>query len=66
LVAERQASVGPLEREIYDMTRADLPPGGSASASARVVMLLGQLEKIEKALLRLAAEIDGLRQSRPE
>jgi hypothetical protein len=47
------------------MTRADLPPGGLASASARVVMLLGQLEKIEKAVLRLAAEIAGCGRAAP-
>jgi hypothetical protein len=28
-----------------------------------VVMLIGHIDKIEKALLRLAAEIDGLRQN---
>lgn len=54
--------MGPLEQEIYDMTRADLPPGpGSADAGEMVVLLMGHMDKIEKALLRLAAEIDGLR-----
>ncbi len=38
-----------------------ISPGGATSASETIVMLLGQLEKIERALLRLAAEIDGLR-----
>ena len=60
-MAKRRASVGPLEQEIYEMTRADFVPGGSTSTSEMVVMLLGQLEKIERALLRLAAEVDGLR-----
>ncbi len=61
-MAERQANVGPLEQEIYEMTQGGtLSPGGATSASETVVMLQGQLEKIERALLRLAAEIDGLR-----
>jgi hypothetical protein len=60
----KEASVGPLEQEIYDMTREDASrAGGSASASARVVIVMGHIDKIESALLRLAAEIDGLRQS---
>ncbi len=62
MVAERRANVGPLEQEIYDMTQGGpISPGGATSASETIVMLLGQLEKIERALLRLAAEIDGLR-----
>jgi hypothetical protein len=60
----KEASVGPLEQKIYEMTRPDPPRGGgSASASARVVMVMGQLNKIERALLRLAAEVDELHQS---
>lgn len=55
--------MGPLQREIYDMTRTDLPPGpGSASAGEMVVMLMGHFDKLERALLRLAAEIDRLRE----
>jgi hypothetical protein len=60
----KEASVGPLEQEIYDMTRASLPRGGgSASVSAQFEIVMGHLDKIERALLRLAAEVDGLRQS---
>jgi len=60
----KEASVGPLEQEIYDMTRPDPSRGaGSASASARFGMLMGHIDKIESALLRLAAELDGLRES---
>jgi hypothetical protein len=60
----KEASVGPLEREIYEMTRPDPSRGGgSASASARFGLLMGHIDKIESALLRLAAELDGLRES---
>jgi hypothetical protein len=60
----KETSVGPLEQEIYEMTRPAPPRGGgSASASARVEMLMGHIDKIESALLRLAAELDGLRGS---
>ena len=50
---------GPLEEEVYRMTRADLPPGaGSMEAGEMVVLLMGHLGKIEEALLRLARELD--------
>jgi hypothetical protein len=63
-VERRDASAGPLEQEIYDMTRADLPPGaGQVDTGAMVVMLMGHLDKIEKALQRLAREIDASRRS---
>jgi hypothetical protein len=53
--------VGPLEQEIYDMTRASLQrSGGSTSASARFVLVMEQLDKLERALLRVAVEVDGL------
>jgi hypothetical protein len=53
--------VGPLEQEIYNMTRASLQrSGGSTSASARFVLVMGHLDKLEKALLRVAAEVDEL------
>lgn len=60
----KEAKVGPLEQEIYDMTRPDAPrSGGSASVNARFAIVMRRLDKSERALLRLAAEIDGLRQS---
>lgn len=53
---------GPLEDEVYRMTRADLPgsvPGtGQMEVSQLVVVLMGHLGKIEEALLRLARELD--------
>ena len=54
--------MGPLEQEIYNMTRASLQrSGGSTSASARFAIVMGHLDKLERALLRVAAEVDGLR-----
>jgi hypothetical protein len=54
--------VGPLERKIHDMTRADdLPPGGSMSQEEMFMFMIGHFNKLEFALLRLAAEIDGFR-----
>jgi hypothetical protein len=63
--------MGPLEQQIYDMTRADFPmtradspaDGGSISTSEMLVMILGHFDKLERALLRLAAEVDGLGES---
>jgi hypothetical protein len=53
---------GPLEQKIYDMTRGGpISPGGATSESEMFVMLLKHFEKIERALLRVAAEPDGLR-----
>jgi hypothetical protein len=62
--------MGPLEQEIHDMTRADFPmtradspaDAGSVSTNEMLVMILGHFDKLERALLRLAAEVDGLRQ----
>ena len=62
----KEASVGPLEQEIYDMTRASLQrSGGATSASARFVIVMEQLDKLEKALLRVAAEVDRLQREPP-
>ena len=62
--------MGPLEQEIFDMTRADFPmtradapaDTGSISTSEMLVMILGHFDKLERAMLRLAAEVDGLRE----
>jgi hypothetical protein len=44
------------------MTRADdLPPGGSMSQEEMFMFMIGHFNKLEFALLRLAAEIDGFR-----
>ena len=52
--------MGPLEQEIYRMTRPDPPrAGGSAAVNARFAIVMRRLDKIERALLLLAAEIDG-------
>lgn len=62
--------MGLLEQEIHDMTRADFPmtradspaDTGSISTSEMLVMILGHFDKLERAMLRLAAEVDGLRE----
>ena len=62
--------MGPFEQEIYDMTRADFPmtredspATGEISTNEMLVMILGHFDKLERALLRLAAEVDGLQES---
>ena len=49
---------GPLEEEVYRMTRADFNPALIPDEGERLVALLGHLGKIEEAVLRLARELD--------
>lgn len=54
---------GPLEEEVHRMMGADWMPEGpfSMETAELVVLLLGQLDKTEKAIERLAAEVDRMR-----
>jgi hypothetical protein len=54
---------GPLEEEVHNMMSAAWMPKGpfSMEVSELVITLLGQLDKTEKAVERVAAEVDRMR-----
>jgi hypothetical protein len=55
------SDVGPLEREVHEMMKADIGADPfTMDANEAVILILGQLAKIERAVERVAAVIDRI------